>query len=51
MASYVARSASATSSRVASEKTTPKPNVSSGLFRSYTVIRAAGSIFLMRVAA
>ena len=50
ISSCVSRSAWAKCSRVASEKTTPNPNVSSARFRSTTVTSCAGSAFFMRAA-
>ena len=47
---WVSASASAKFSSVASEKTTPKPNVSSGRLRSTTVTSCAGSACFMRSA-
>jgi len=44
---YVSGSASAKVSSVASEKTTPNPNVSWGLLRSTTRMSCAGSVFFM----
>ena len=46
----VSGSASPTFSIVSSENTTPKPNVSSTRFRSYTVTRWLGSCRLSRMA-
>ena len=47
ISAWLWRSASATCSSVASENTTPKPKVSSGRFRSTTVMSWAGSDFFM----
>src|SRR5262249_48500947 len=47
ISAWLSRSASATCSRVASEKTTPKPKVSSGRFRSTTVMSWVGSDFFL----
>src|SRR2546427_5536574 len=50
IAAWLSGSASRKLSSVASEKTTPKPKVSSGRLRSRTVISWAGSAFFMRIA-
>src|SRR6266850_1676155 len=50
MAAWVSGSASRNLSRVASEKTTPKPKVSSGRLRSRSTISCEGSAFFVRIA-
>jgi len=50
MAAWVSGSASRKLSRVASEKTTPKPKVSSGRLRSRITISCEGSAFFVRIA-
>ena len=47
ISAYVSGSASAKFSSVASEKTTPNPNVSSGRLRSTTRMSWVGSAFFM----
>ena len=51
ISAYVGGSAASNAVSVSSEKTTPKPNVSSGALRSQTVTSFAGSSRLKRIAA